>query len=204
MKHRLTSLAALSLFGVASALASPLTTAMSLGSGAYRDFTYGTSVKEKEIDCTQFIVVVLEKYLQMSLSAEIRALVNINGISELQGLTEEQVKSKLADLVLAEDERTKGVVHAVTKLGVGREVPFLEVREGDVVQYWMKGSGGWFGHAAVIERIYEDPSGARRMKLYGAHKSIDGVGSSLDQNDIELRHNNTDRKIYAARLRERP
>lgn len=204
MKYWFLSLAAFSSFGMMSALASPLITAMSLGGGDYKDFTYGTRVSEQEIDCTQFMVVVLEEHLQMTLSAEIRAIVNISGVSELQGLTAEQSKAVLADLVLAEDARTKGIVHAVVKLGEGREVPFSQVREGDIVQYWIKSSQGWFGHSAVVESVYESPGGTRRMKIYGAHKSIDGVGSSLDKNDIVLRHNDVDRKIYVARLHSRP
>jgi hypothetical protein len=144
------------------------------------------------------VVAVLEKHLGRTHNRETRNAVNIANIPELDGLSKEAAGAKLGELVEQATPRTKGVQAAIVSDGLGRAISAADIQPGDFAQYWMKSSTGWFGHAAIVERVYE-ANGEQRMKLYGAHQSINGVGSNLDKNDFVIR-DDADRKIYADRL----
>lgn len=184
---------------IAFAAISPLEVARSLGEGKFAKWTYGNNSSLQQIDCTQFVVEVAQELLSQTFDSTWRNEINIANIPEMDALSGAEKKTKLAEMIANEDARIKGVQHAMISRGIGSVVNIEKITSGDFVQYWIKNENGWFGHAAIVEHVYEK-NNSKRMKLYGAHQSINGVGSSHDKNDILIFQNDDSRKIFAVRL----
>lgn len=156
----------------------PLDAARSLGEGPYSTFRYkleGTKAN-RETDCTQFVVAVLQRVLgadRVSATGRVasRTRVQIDEVYALAKSGDRSGARRLLDELVAErrDPRTAGVQFALVSAGLGREVGSIaDARPGDLVQYWSKGRDGhWHGHAAVISAVV-----GTRVRLYGAHESL--------------------------------
>ncbi|MDY0060767.1 MAG: hypothetical protein RBU45_13225 [Myxococcota bacterium] len=124
--------------------------------------------------CSTFTVKVLQE-AGYELSKELQDQVNIN-ISELNGLTGEPFYKKLDALVLAGDERTKGVVYALAGGGKGTEIEIGvdPLQPGDFVQYWYWTSAKHLaGHSVQVQAVHADGT----VDLHGSHGGTKGVGT---------------------------
>jgi hypothetical protein len=102
-------------------------------------------------------------------------------------------------LVVDEDPRTKGVQEALVTADLGAAIEPKNAKPGDLIQYWMqRDDGTWFGHAAVIETVTRNTRGSRSAELFGAHKSLNGLGTSTFNLDLT---SHSKRKIYIVRLK---
>ena len=173
------------------AIAEPLQTAEKLASGKFSGWTYGSDANKKQIDCTQFLVAVIEEELKRSVISKARNAVNIYPApSDLKKAVEDEI------------ELTRGVQYALVDiLGVAERVPLEEAEAGDFIQYWMqRKDGSWWGHSAIISRVWKDDDDNTRAEVYGAHKSTNGIAKT-DFNGVGLNLTGSERKIYLARLR---
>lgn len=162
-----------------------------LAAQKYKGWTYGSRQSEKQIDCVQFVLAVVQEALAQSLNADARSQILISNLGS-------PGQKKLAALIEAEDARTKGVQHALVSIGLGSAIDPEDARAGDLVQYWMKREDGtWYGHASVLENVRRSGS-TYSAKLYGAHGSTNGIATSR----FSLRLNGPDRKVYIVRLKE--
>lgn len=176
--------------------ASPLDIARDLAAGRYKGWKYGSDPGQKQIDCVQFVLAVVEESLQASLDVKTRKAILIDNLSE-----DERKPDGLAKLVLSGDKRTKGVQTALVEFGRGTAVEAHHGQPGDLVQYWMKRADGtWFGHAGIIEAV-DTSSGVPQATIYGAHQSLNGIGSSKFK--IKLIGEADDRRVYVVRIRPR-
>lgn len=168
-----------------------LKTAQSLATGKYNGWTYGKNASNKQIDCVQFILAVVEEELKRSLNTELKKVILID--------------TKFDDLetaILSGDKRTRGVQYALVDLMDEGVVVFPdEAKPGDIIQYWMKKNNGeWFGRAGVISRIWKDNSGNPRSAIFGAHNSMGKIGETdFEGKGLNLKGEN--RKIYIVRLK---
>lgn len=165
--------------------------ARTLGAGKFNGWKYGSSADKKQIDCVQFLVAVVEEVNGATLPKDQSAAILIN-----------PPPKDLAKAVQSLEPETKGVVHALVDLAkTANTVAPDDAKAGDMVQYWIKDSGGvWIGHAAVVSKVWKDSSGGARVALYGAHRSTDGVGET-DFNKVGLALKSPDRIVYICRMK---
>jgi hypothetical protein len=168
----------------------PLEVAHQVKKEQFNGWTYGSDAKARKIDCVQFVKAVLTKCLARELSPdERRALCIDHGFTDLNRTIE------------SGDKRIRGVHYLLVDLmGKGESVSMDQVMAGDFIQYWMKKSNGtWFGHSAIVSEVIKDPAGPK-IRIFGAHKSINGIGDSKFLLDLK----GANRKIYIARLKINP
>lgn len=147
----------------------------------YKDHVYpGTKWLEaqpadkrpKMIDCTQYVSAVVEKVLseaKLEYDKDTKSRVMLSNFKP-----EELKQESMNKLVEAArkpdgkaDERLAGVRFALTKIGKGDAVANLkDAKPGDLVQYWYKSGGNWFGHSSVIVSVTGDSA-----VLLGSHKT---------------------------------
>lgn len=155
-------------------------------------WTYGSRADRKEVDCVRFVLQVLESHFQMTFGSEFRKAVLIADLSAADA-----VRNK-GGIITRGDVRTRGVQRALIESGMGHAVSLSDAQPGDFIQYWMKKKDGtWFGHAGIVHRISES-HGVRRAFLYGAHKSVNGIGTRPRAGLRLVRAD--DRRIYIARV----
>jgi hypothetical protein len=178
-------------FGSTARGADPLAVARDLAETKYKNWKYGSDAGQQQVDCVQFVLATIEECLQMTLGPDARKRILITDV------TADEVA---AGTVIANgDPRTKGVQQALVELGKGEVVQITDVAAGDFIQFWKKDAqGAWKGHSAIIEEVIKDGNQVR-VKLFGAHASINGVGSTKPPQLI-LKEDD-DRKIYLVRLR---
>ncbi len=155
------------------------------GTDEFNGYGYG----DDQYVCSTFTEKVLEE-AGYDLNAQLRAEININ-IAELAGLKGEDFYAKLDALVMAGDERTKGVVKALASSGQGREVVVGQeaLEPGDFVQYWYWSKGHLFGHSVQVQKVNTDGT----VNLHGSHSSKKGVGTLTSVNLTKMAY------AYAAR-----
>ncbi len=172
-----------------------LATARELAATTYADFTYGSNPSRKQIDCTQFMQAVIERVIGRKLIEDEERAVLISGLPS--------GARRLDSLIAANDDRTRGVQYALTKvLPIGRAVAADSARPGDMVQYWMRSSSGHYkGHVAIIERVASE-EGTPVARLYGSHKTLGRIGLAVDRqgNELRLKLKGKDRKVYIVRI----
>ncbi len=139
-----------------------LKTAKDLASADYSGYEYG-STGDKRIDCVQFVAAVVEEAAEEAArSGKFTAGVKKTIKIELDS----RAKANLQSLVERNDERTKGVQKALIDAGLGEKVEPADAKPGDLVQYWYKDGGVWYGHAGVVEKVEDG-----KATIYGAHKT---------------------------------
>jgi hypothetical protein len=145
----------------------------------------------KYIDCTQFVLQVATKIIP-DLSNDAKARITM---SDLRAKDAESDEDKI---ITNADPRTKGIQQALVDFKKGTIVEIPDVKPGDFIQYWIKGTNKlWSGHAAIVERV-EKNDDAIRVWLYGSHHSIGGIGTAPSEG-LRLFNNDT-RKIYLIRF----
>lgn len=146
----------------------------------------------KTVDCTEFILKVLDKVVP-DLPAAAKRRVAMNDLSA------DDVTVDKGGIITSGDPRTKGVQQALMDAGHGTVVPLLEVKPGDLIQYWMlREDGTWAGHAAIVERV-EVAGRQARAWLYGSHSTKKGIGTAPDAG-LRLILSD-DRRIYPVRIK---
>ncbi len=145
-----------------------LRTAKQLASGRYYGWTYGSKASSKKIDCSQFMLAVVEEMRGDQLSKESARQLVVGGINRTESL---------GQLILQHDARIKGVVSALVSMGMGTEIDPSGVAPGDFIQYWYKSKGRWAGHTAIVESVRQK-DGAVQCRLFGSHKSLNRIGTS--------------------------
>ncbi len=156
-------------------------------------WTYGSDPKKQQVDCVQFLVAVLEELLPGRLDSKTRRQILIANLTDAE-------RRRLDALVSEEHPKIQGVRTALTAIGWGKPVQPNQVRAGDFIQYWIRRSDGrWAGHAAIVEKV-RVRNGQREVKLYGAHRSIHGIGTI---GWVKLVHGSK-RKIFLVRLKSLP
>lgn len=83
-------------------------------------------------------------------------------------------KENLAELVEANDARTKGVVTALVDSGQGEEIQIGQLQKGDFVQYWYKKNGALLGHVVQVEEVIKP---GNSIKAHGSHGTTNGVAT---------------------------
>jgi len=174
-----------------------LAVAHELGEGMFRDWTYGAYSRERRhLDCTTFISAVIDTVLRRSgrsYTPEMRRDVLIAHPD-----LDRDVVRRGPDTA---DPRYGGAAYAIEKYGAGTRIREMsQVLPGDIIQYWkQRRDGSWFGHASLIESLrYDAAAGVYRAKIFGSHKSTDGIAVS----NFELHLSGEDRVIYIARMGE--
>ena len=180
------------------AISSPLDDAKILAETTFKDFGYQLNGKaeNKKTDCTQFVAAVLAKSLGRKLTVSEESGILIKGIT----------KKEINGAIEKKDLRLKGVVAVITSLKpAGSEIAPENAKSGDFVQYWIKGNdGNWWGHSAILGKVWKGGSGAMRATIYGAHasgveKEDPGfIGEKLTKSGLNLSDPN--RLIYIARV----
>ena len=157
----------------------------------YTNFKYGSDFALHQVNCVQFIGSVLESWIGRDLTKPEQDAVYIGGPFD-------DINKSVAN----GDERTKGVVYAITKvMKIGNEIQIKDARPGDIIQYWIKRkNGAWMGHSAIISEVWNDSNHQIRAALYGAHESTDGISFTKFSDGNGLWLNGPDRKVYIARL----
>lgn len=172
----------------------PLAIGKDLQKNEYSNYTYGSG--KNKIDCVQFVHEVVTRAALASgkklTAAQSKALKVVLSADDMK---------KLASLVESEDDKIKGVQHALTLSGLGVAVAREDAEPGDFVQYWYKKGDNWLGHAGIVEAINADG----KATIYGSHKTTlqrernktdkkGGVGSGpvFDLRDAK-------RKVFVAR-----
>jgi hypothetical protein len=165
--------------------------AKSLAEHNYAGWTYGPDAAKKQIDCVQFVAAVVAKELGRDLSPEERDAILIT-----------PPPTDLAAAVTGQTAATKGVQHAVVDImKKGDAIAPNNAMAGDLIQYWMKKSDGtWFGHSAVISRVFQNAGGKPCVALYGAHLSLNKIAEQ-DFAGAGLNLLGPNRYIYIVRLR---
>jgi hypothetical protein len=168
-----------------------LDTATELANGKLKGYRYGDTLAKHEINCVQFLSVVIENLLGRKLTPDERDAVCINERFE-----------NLAEAVARGDDRTKGVVFALTTvIKSGRPISASHAEPGDFIQYWIRSvDGSWHGHAAIISRVWIDVNGRSRAEIFGAHKSLNRIDYNSFSNGEGLALEGQDRKVYLARF----
>lgn len=67
-------------------------------------------------------------------------------------------------------------------------------------QRMKKSDGSWFGHSAIISRVFQNLSGKPRVALYGAHLSINKIADQ-DFGGAGLNLLGPNRCVYIVRLK---
>jgi hypothetical protein len=168
-----------------------LQTAKSLAMTRFQGWKYGSNRAEKQIDCVQFVLAVVEDELRHSLDRKSRDQILIANLSAKE-------RVKLEELIADESNKIRGVQHALVASGRGEKIAPADARSGDIVQYWiMKSNGTWFGHAGILESVNE-ANGVYRARIFGAHASANGIATS----SFSLRLNGPNRKVFIVRLKK--
>jgi|APSaa5957512622_1039677.scaffolds.fasta_scaffold38605_3 hypothetical protein len=114
------------------------------------------SITEKTLPCTVFVQKVLKTELGRKLTTLERSRINII----LPLLTFQR-------LVREGDFRVSGVVYAIVKGGLGRQVPLSRAKPGHYCQFWINGKG----HSCIVHHIEGD-----QMWYISSNKSTHGPG----------------------------
>ncbi|PWB72149.1 hypothetical protein C3F09_07025 [candidate division GN15 bacterium] len=179
--------------GAGSGSIDVLATAQELAATTYAGFRYGPNPSRRQIDCTQFLQAVVERVIGRELTDQESQAVLISGLP----------MRKLDSVVAAEDERTRGVQYALTRvLPIGRAIPADSAKPGDLIQYWISSSSGHYkGHAAIIESVSREDD-VPVARLYGSHKTLGRIGTAVDRsgNELRLKLKGKDRKVYLVRV----
>lgn len=139
-----------------------LETARDLGATTYRSSTWGSS-GEDAIDCVQF---VLEVVREVAADEERPDVVTPALKRALYIQLSDEDHANLQQLVDDGDPQITGVQKALVGAGLGHPVATEDARPGDLVQYWYRSGGRWYGHSAIVEQIVDGEA-----TLYGSHKS---------------------------------
>jgi hypothetical protein len=171
----------------------PLVVAKRLANDRFNGWKYGEDASKKQIDCVQFVLAVVEETTRQKLPPASRERILISDVAAAD------LKRNHYALVVDEDPRTKGVQEALVTADLGAAIEPKNAKPGDLIQYWMqRDDGTWFGHAAVIETVTRNTRGSRSAELFGAHKSLNGLGTSTFNLDLT---SHSKRKIYIVRLK---
>jgi hypothetical protein len=172
-----------------------LRVAHELAGTVFKGWTYGNySSAGQNLDCTTFISAVTDTILGrngLEYTPAMRRDVLINHSNPGRNVVKDGPDP--------DDPRYAGVVHAIEKYKWGRRITDMsEVQPGDFIQYWIRRSNGtWFGHASLIETVrYDKKDGHYKAKIYGAHKSSNGIAVS----GFELLLDGPNRLVYIGRI----
>ena len=168
-------------------MAGTLDTAHTLAEGPFQGWTYGSKASERQVDCVQFMVAVIEESVGRPLTLAERNVINIH-----HGWSAEEVQTKAS---AGEDPLVSGLAHGLVDLmQVATRVTAAEAQVADFVQYWKRNDKGqWFGHASLLSAVSDG-----KATLYGSHKSTNGIAES----DFELVLDGEDRHVFLVRLKE--
>jgi len=150
---------AVSPFAAASGV---LETARELGTTTYRASTWGSS-GEDAIDCVQFVLEVVK---QVAADEDRPDAVTPALKRALYIQLSEEDHANLQQMVDDGDPQITGVQKALVDAGLGHPVAAEDAQPGDLVQYWYRSGGRWYGHSAIVEQIVD-----REATLYGSHKT---------------------------------
>lgn len=168
-----------------------LTTAQMLAREKYAGWTYGSSAAKRQVDCVQFVLSVAEACAQERFDPRTRKQILISHLSDSEQQT-------LAGLIEAENEKVKGVQHALISIGRGTAIRPEDAEPGDLIQYWIKKTNGtWVGHAGVLAEVERTPE-CCQATILGAHASTNGIAMS----DFTLRLSGDDRKVFLVRMND--
>lgn len=174
--------------------ANPLEVAQRLSKSTFAGFSYEFNGKatDKKTDCTQFLLAVVEASLGKKMSRTGRQSLLVQGVQNLDDAIKDRAESiRGVHTALIRDEK------------VGEDVPLAKLQPGDLVQYWYRGKKTekkkqkdpktgkevevdvpvdcWLGHAGIVEKVISPlKDGKIEIKLFGAHKSKNGI-ATLDQ-----------------------
>jgi hypothetical protein len=121
--------------------------------------------------CTTYVSKVLRNVgYPFSKGDDVDGMINIRGLNLPSD--KDAASKKLGELVLAGEELTKGVVHALVIKKWGTEVTDLDtVQPGDLCQYWY-GSKANLGHVVIVDTVLNQ---GHKVKVIGSHGSKKGV-----------------------------
>lgn len=157
---------------------------------------------EDKYVCTTFAYKVLQE-AGFDVSGDMKkdVNININWKKELgKGATAEEKRDRLKRLVRKGDERTKGIVYALTKSGQGEEVELENIQAGDFLQYWYKSGKGVGGHVVLVQEVLKRKGKRVDLKVHGSHGSTHGVASkTIHLLDKKGRLVKQKKKAYAVR-----
>lgn len=188
MKCRLVPCFIVLFFAFESALAEhPLLVSVRLAETDFKNWRYGHRLHRKQLNCVQFVVVVVEELLKRELTAEERRAILISNVGR---------RSNLPRLINQDDKRIRGIQTALVEMNKGEIIQPSEAKPGDFIQYWSKRNGRWVGHAAIVQDIRED-NGLRCAAIFGSHQSLGGVGIA----DFEVGLNDPNVRTYLVRFK---
>jgi hypothetical protein len=171
--------------------ANVLPVAMWLSEKKFAGYQWGLDRSKKQIDCCSFLIDVVQQCVRRPLTSEEKRAIAMN-----------YKFTNLNKAIDANDPRTRGVQYALVDLmRIGRPVKPKEATQGDFVQYWIKGSNGYYtGHSAIISHVWKDSSGKPRAEIYGSNKSTKGIAFTRFKSNSGLLLEGPGRRVHIARL----
>ena len=174
----------------------PLTTADRLDQTIYKGWSYGPDQSNHQINCSQFMVAVIEAELEVKLPRNLRNAINIH-----------PAPPDLNQAILHKAGLMRGVQYALVDLmNIVDSIEPNNAQPGDFVQYWKKNEqGAWRGHSAIISRVWKDEEGNIRTEIMGAHEPESKTEDFMARKDFGgqgLNLNETGRLVYLARLKQ--
>jgi hypothetical protein len=135
------------------------------------------------------VLLATWQYLHLPLTFEVQQSILVH-YPDICKVDENNGLSCFEQAVLSNDKRTKGIVRALSLAKVGKERSLSEViknqeQYGNVLTqyyYWsveQNGKRQLRGHAGVIidsEKVIDNGQDVIKFKLFGSHKSTDGLG----------------------------
>lgn len=165
----------------------PLLVSVRLAETDFKYWRYGHRLHKKQVNCVQFMVVVVEELLQRELTPGERSAILISNVGR---------RKNLSRLIRADDKRIRGIQTALVEMSKGQIIQPSDAKPGDFIQYWQQRNGRWIGHAAIIQEIREE-NGMRCALVFGSHQSLGGVGTG----DFEVGLNDPNVTTYLVRFK---
>jgi hypothetical protein len=187
----------LSVFFLANTVfADPLAVADRLDNTIYKGWTYGPDQSKQQINCSQFVVAVVEAELEVNLERKYKNAINIHPAPpDLNKAIEDNLGLM------------RGVHYAlIDLLEIGEHVEPEKAQPGDFIQYWKKNEAGdWRGHSAIISKVWDDSNGNKRAEIMGAHEPKPKTKDFLARKDFDgagLNLQEPGRLVYIVRLKK--
>ncbi|MDL1894585.1 hypothetical protein FBQ87_17105 [Sphingobacteriales bacterium CHB3] len=126
MKCRLVPCFIVLFFAFESALAEhPLLVSVRLAETDFKNWRYGHRLHRKQLNCVQFVVVVVEELLKRELTAEERRAILISNVGR---------RSNLPRLINQDDKRIRGIQTALVEMNKGEIIQPSEAKPGDFIE----------------------------------------------------------------------